>query len=123
VKVFNWQSLHLDPTRDFALRLRAAGSHTVGGAGGRGGGSRRVRTDDVVKDAALPEFKLDFGSLVALLQVISRGDAAGGWAIVDDCPLFLVQPRTSNPTPSHQRHCPHKSRSDSPPARCGPAAA
>ncbi|GBF93799.1 hypothetical protein Rsub_06131 [Raphidocelis subcapitata] len=51
--------------RDFALRLRAAGSH---GPGERGAGRRRLHTDDVVRDTALPEFKLDLSSLLALMQ-------------------------------------------------------
>ena len=48
--------------------MRAAGSH--------GAGPRRLRTDDVVKDAALPELKLDLSSLAALLQVWLGGNQA-----------------------------------------------
>lgn len=49
------------PRRALALRLRAA-SAKMGGAGpGRG----RFRTDDVVRDAPLPEFRLDLSTLAA----------------------------------------------------------
>lgn len=44
--------------RSFALRLRATASKL--GAGRAGG---RFKTDDVVKDTPLPEFKLDLSTL------------------------------------------------------------
>jgi hypothetical protein len=46
--------------RSFALRLRATASKL--GAGRPGG---RFKTDDVVKDTPLPEFKLDLSTLAA----------------------------------------------------------
>lgn len=61
--------------RDFALRLRGARGASAGVAGPGRGTGRRVRTDDVVKDVALPEFRLDVSSLLALLQV---GGQSGG---------------------------------------------
>jgi len=47
-------------TRSFALRLRTGASKLEGG---RVGG--RFKTDDVVKDAPLPEFKFDLSTLAA----------------------------------------------------------
>ncbi|KAF6253850.1 hypothetical protein COO60DRAFT_1463007 [Scenedesmus sp. NREL 46B-D3] len=49
--------------RSFALRVRAA-CNQLGSSRGLG---RHFKTDDVVKDAPLPEFKLDLSSLAAAL--------------------------------------------------------
>lgn len=48
------------PFRSFALRLRTTASKL---GGGRVGGC--FKTDDVVKDTPLPEFKLDLSTLAA----------------------------------------------------------
>jgi hypothetical protein len=52
--------LHLLSCRSFALRLRATASKL---GGGRMGG--QFKTDDVVRDIPLPEFKLDLSTLAA----------------------------------------------------------
>lgn len=46
--------------RSFALRLRATASKLCGGRG-----AQQFKTDDVVKDAPLPEFKLDLSTIAA----------------------------------------------------------
>jgi hypothetical protein len=51
--------------RSFALRLRAAAAKTAGGRPGC-----RFKTDDVVKDAPLPEFRFDLSTLAALLAPV-----------------------------------------------------
>ena len=71
--------------RAFAIRVRAAAARLAGGRTM----ARRFRTEDVVNDAPLPQFKLELGAIAQLLaprrplkrskKLVRSGGGGGGW--------------------------------------------
>lgn len=74
----------------FALRVRGAAARVSGGRTN----VRRFRTDDVVNDAPLPDFKLELSTLVRLLEPhrpLKRSKKqVGGWrpGAVNECTVY-----------------------------------